>query len=62
MTDGTRDDETVYSFHVDEQQLVDPASGYVPRTIKAMATDLLHWAEQDAQRAARPVPQKRKKE
>ena len=57
----SRADDTLYHLILDEQQVADLASGFIPRLVKAMAIDVLRWADQDEARARRPEPKKRKK-
>jgi hypothetical protein len=64
MTDALRaelaqrnqEHETEFYLLVNEQQAADLAAGYVPQAVKAMVTTMLDWREEDARRAARPVP------
>lgn len=43
--------ETAYWLGLDEDQILALASGSVPRTVKAMCLDVIHFAEQDEARA-----------
>jgi hypothetical protein len=53
------EDETMYTLVLDEDQVQAIASGHIPRVVKAMAEDVLRWADQDDAAAARPEPRKR---
>ena len=54
-----RTDETLYTMQLNEYQVQQLASGFVPATVKA-TMDFLTWQEQDEARAKRPEPKKRK--
>jgi hypothetical protein len=56
-----REDETLYHLVLNEEQVAALSSGYVPRLVKAMAIDVLAWADQDEARARRPERKPRKK-
>lgn len=54
-------DETLYSCQLNQAQVEALASGFVPASIKAVMWDFLSWQEQEAAKAARPEPKKRRK-
>ena len=56
----TRDDETLYSCHLNQQQVEALASGFVPASVKAVMFDFLTWQEQEEAKAARPEPKRRR--
>jgi len=57
----SRADDTLYHLILDEQQVADLASGFIPRLVKAMAIDVLRWADMDEAAARRPAPKSKKK-
>jgi hypothetical protein len=56
-----REDDTLYHLVLNEDQVAAIAAGSVPRLVKAMAIDVLSWADQDERRARRPVPKPKRK-
>ena len=44
---------TVFDFQLNEQQVLDLASGYVPLDIRSMCLAALDWREDDRRRAER---------
>jgi hypothetical protein len=52
--DRQRADETLFSCQLNEAQVRDLASGFVPRVVRAAMVSLLDWLDEDERRARRP--------
>lgn len=54
--------ETRFSLtNLHEDEIRDLASGCTPAVVRAMAMACLSWQDEDARKAARPEPRKRRK-
>lgn len=60
-TSRASNEETLYSALLNEYQVEQLASGFVPASVKAQMMDFLTWRDQDEAKAKRPEPRKRKK-
>ena len=56
---GDRADERQYQIAMTEADLMDLASGCVPRIVQAMAGTLLEWEDQVRRQAQRPAKPKK---
>ena len=54
-------EETLYTALLNEYQVEQLASGFVPASVKAQMLDFLTWREQDEAKAARPEPKPKRK-